>query len=63
MDKVEQLFEEYEAARAAWDELIDHPVKTVSVTEYRAMLEAANQRKVKAYWAYNDARSRGLDDA
>lgn len=45
------MTEEYEAARAELDRLIDSPDKTVSVDEYREQLKAAKRRAQAAYRA------------
>lgn len=49
MSDFELACEAYDAAGAALMELIDNPVKTVPVSEYRAMIKRAQDAKHAAW--------------
>lgn len=52
MTSFEAALDEYSAVRAELARLIDSPDKTVSVSEYRAQLEAAKAANARAHEAF-----------
>jgi len=55
MQNIEAKRAALDTAQAKLQALIDTPDKTVSVAEYRAMLDAAAQAKLRAYAAWRRA--------